>query len=80
MSPTPESDGAVEGDGDGVGGAEPARVDRLAIWLPVLFALALMAMAYWAASTWMGPGGEGAGENPAAAVESAEDGSDRADR
>jgi hypothetical protein len=29
-------------------------VSAMARWLPLLFALALMAMAYWAASTWMG--------------------------
>jgi hypothetical protein len=26
----------------------------LARWLPIIFALALMAMAYWAATTWIG--------------------------
>ena len=73
MTPPPDS------DRDDGGSAEPARVDRLAIWLPVLFALALMAMAYWAASTWMGSGDEGAATDAGAAAESVESRGDPAE-
>ena len=35
---------------------DPQAPSAFVRWLPVLFALALMAMAYWAASTWIGAG------------------------
>ncbi len=41
---------------------EPSLVARL---LPVIFALALMAMAYWAASTWIGAEETASGASPA---------------